>query len=272
MKKLFKNIVVFILSKYNYELVHRGDREINKKNFLSLYNYLEMVIEDGISHEYKTSRKRGNLLYGQLGTQAGEALYIVNALRLTRKINDSAICEFGVAQGQTSCLIANEMLESNDVRTLHLFDSFMGLSKPTKEDELLDDIYQLGSMSAYEGRMSYGKDFVIQKLDALGFEAKKYEVHCGYVNMKFLSLHLPSKVSFAYIDFDLYRPIKDTLDMLSERLVTGSIVMIDDYGFFSSGVEKAVQEHIDEQRKVGNEYELELPSKRIGYFALLHKR
>ena len=63
---------------------------------------------------------------------------------------DGDVCEYGVAQGATSTLIAKTI---NGMKDLFLFDSFEGLPKPSKEDGLKDDIFNLGDMSRYEGTM-----------------------------------------------------------------------------------------------------------------------
>ena len=85
--------------------------------------------------------KKQVLLNQLLGTSIGEAFYILNAINQTKQI-EGDICEFGVAQGSTSALMANEI--SNTNRKIWLFDSFEGLPKPSQEDELIHDIFNLG--------------------------------------------------------------------------------------------------------------------------------
>ena len=43
------------------------------------------------------------------------------------------------------------------------------------------------------------------------------------------------KCSFAFVDFDLYKPILDALNYLSRILVVGGYIVVHDYGYFSSG-------------------------------------
>ena len=66
------------------------------------------------------------------------------------------MCEFGVAEGETSAVIANEIAESK--KSFHLFDSFEGLPKPTAKDKLKDDLFSLGSIEAYAGTMASSED------------------------------------------------------------------------------------------------------------------
>ena len=93
---------------------------------------------------------RYNLMMHLLGTTPGQAFFILHNLH--RSINISGdVAEFGVAQGATSALLAHEIINCD--KRLHLFDSFKGLPKPTENDVLLDDFFELGSMDKYEGTM-----------------------------------------------------------------------------------------------------------------------
>jgi O-methyltransferase len=53
-----------------------------------------------------------------------------------------------------------------------------------------------------------------------------------------MAVPVPDKVCFAYIDFDFCDPIRLVMEFLHERLSRGSVLMVDDYGFFSSGAQK----------------------------------
>lgn len=61
-----------------------------------------------------------------LGTQISEAMYILVFLHRSLEL-DGDVCEFGVAQGATSALLANEIRTTQ--KNLWLFDSFKGLPK-----------------------------------------------------------------------------------------------------------------------------------------------
>ncbi len=78
---------------------------------------------------------------------------------------------------------------------------------------------------------------------------------------------LPSTVSFAYFDMDLYEPTLLSLEWFHAVSRSGAIAIVDDYGFLSSGVESAVNEFL-----VGKEYEVSLPVKSAGHFCQITKR
>ena len=81
---------------------------------------------------------------------------------------DGDVCEFCVAQGETSALIANEISGCLE-KILHLFDSFEGLPKPSDKDKLKDDIFALGNIDKYAGTMKCPEAMVLSRLAAISF-------------------------------------------------------------------------------------------------------
>jgi O-methyltransferase len=182
------------------------------------------------------------MLENLLGTSQHEAQAIISALAEVRDL-PGAVCEFGVAQGRTSALIANEIRDETTV--LHLFDSFQGLPAPGEKDELKDDIFKLGSMAAYAGAMSIPQEHVEEQLRSIGFPRGRVEIHAGFLETTLRRWEeLPARVKFAYLDVDLYEGTKAALAFLDSACRPGSIVIVDDYGYFSSGVKTAVDDFI----------------------------
>jgi hypothetical protein len=185
---------------------------------------------------------RPGLLSALLGTSQDEAQVIIAALAEVRDL-PGAVCEFGVAQGCTSALIANEIRDEATV--LHLFDSFQGLPAPSERDELKDDIFKLGSMAAYQGQMAVAQEHVEAKLRDIGFPRERVEIHAGFVENTLRNLAaLPSVVKMAYVDLDFYDGTKRALEFLDCVCRVGSIVILDDWDYFSSGVKTAADEFI----------------------------
>ena len=54
--------------------------------------------------------------------------------------------------------------------------------------------------------------------------------------------NIPSAISFLRLDTDWYESTKKELEILYNKLVTGGILVIDDYGHFD-GARKAVDEY-----------------------------
>ncbi len=156
------------------------------------------------------------------------------------------ICEFGCSHGASTALFANEIL--NTEKHIWIYDSFEGLSKPTKKDVLIDDIANLGSIENYQGEMAHPKERVLNRLSKVGFPTPRTHIIPGFIEKTAVTGPLPEKIAFAYIDFDFYEPIKIGLDLVKERIHPKGIIMVDDYGYFSEGAKTAVDEFISEQK------------------------
>lgn len=211
----------------------------------------------------KLTDKELDIFSGLLGTETVEGLYILNAIRKTLNVEGN-VCEYGVAQGATSTLIANAIAPTN--KRLYLFDSFSGLPKPTKEDELKDDIFNLGNMEAYEGTMACNPQECLYRLQRAGLVSEKIYMVPGFIEDTIQNT--PDQISFAFVDFDFYQPIKVALDHLHSRLSRRGIIIVDDYDFFSTGVEKAVTEFLADK----DDYIFTVPSKEHGNFCILEKK
>ena len=197
-----------------------------------------------MSHEAVSLRDdlRPGLLANLLGTSQDEAQVIIAALAEVRDL-PGAVCEMGVAQGCTSALMANEIRDEATV--LHLFDSFHGLPAPSERDVLKDDIFHLGNMAAYTGQMAVAQEHVEAQLRAIGFPRERVEIHAGFIETTLRNwAALPSLVKMAYVDLDFHDGTKRALEFLDSSCRVGSIVICDDYNFFSTGVKTAVDEFV----------------------------
>ena len=272
MKKNIRKTANRILSPMGLEISRVGMNNDNQEylSLVKLYSGLVSEIEgyfkEFIDKKYVIEKKRTSLLCKLLGTEISEALYIIKSLKNTQGLYGD-ICEFGIAQGATSALMANEIFPSN--KNIWLFDSFEGLSRPTKEDVLIDDISGLGSMERYEGLMSVGDHSVKNKMKEINFPDDRIKIIPGFICDTIKRDDLPTKVSFAYVDFDFYEPIKLALEFLDITLEENGEIIIDDYGFFSAGAKTAVDEFV--ARHVGK-YEILESYQFAGHFAILKKK
>ncbi len=270
MVKVIKNAIRKILEAFGYELRRSTNRSVPFENFINLAIAYEKCLNDQ-EDLIIPNDIRFKLLARLQGTPPSEAYFIVQALSKCKNVPGD-VCEFGVAQGETSALIANEIALSNNKR-LHLFDSFEGLPKPSDKDKLKDDIFLLGSMNAYAGRMACPEYMVQSRLDAISFPAERYVIHKGFIEQL---IHedktLPNKVCFAYVDFDLYEPIKIALNFLHRVTHSGAIIIVDDYDYFSTGVKTAVDEFIQAKISIGTVYDCLIPDTNYGHFAVLTRK
>jgi hypothetical protein len=263
-----------------YDIISKG-RSVEIDNLRN--NVSESILKDNFkeicnSYEFLFSKYFGEIIKNPerlyfmqrlIGTGPSEAYFIINSLEKTKNV-DGDICEFGVAQGETSSLIANEIKSTK--KLFHLFDSFEGLPKPTEKDILKNDIFNLGSIDAYEGTMKCHEQMVLERMKQLDFPEERYFIHKGFIERLIIKKeNFPNKISFSYLDFDFYEPTKIVLNFLDENMEKDSIIIVDDYDSFSTGAKSAVDEFILEKNKMGKKYEIVIPDKVFGCFVILTK-
>jgi O-methyltransferase len=209
---------------------------------------------------------RTDLLARLLGTGISEAMFLLAELHAA--LGDAGdVCEFGVAQGATSALLANEIRSTTKI--LWLYDSFSGLPKPSPQDQLKDDIFGLGSIEKYEGEMRCDAAEVKARLAQIGFPPARYQLRNGLVEDTLREGTGPAAVCFAYVDFDFYAPIAHALAYLDRHLSPHGRIVVDDYDFFSTGAKTAVDEFVAHH---GGRYELATPPAFAGKFCLLRRQ
>jgi O-methyltransferase len=251
-----------LLKPFGYELRRSTPRRPGALGTSFLVGkYREMVAElHGCYHELvfpelPPCQGRNELLSNLIGTSVSEGMYLIGLLSLSMT-TDGDVCEFGVAQGATSALLANEIRGSK--KELWLFDSFQGLPPSTEKDKLINDIFRLGSIEKYTGTMASPVESVKGRLDDIHFPRDRTHIVAGFIEKTLRSATLPDRVCFAYVDLDFYEPILTTLRFLRQRMPVGGTVVVDDYGFFSAGAKAAVDEFMVE---AAGEFEMTLPLK-----------
>lgn len=278
MKKLLKKIINTTLEPIQLKIITKTEYEnINnkpdlyelaclKEKYIKLIEEFQAFFAEFIVPELSSRDRRVQLIAELLGTGVSEAFYITEFLNRSLEL-EGDVCEFGVAQGATSALLANEMRETE--KKLWLFDSFQGLPKPSEKDVLINDIFDLKSIDSYEGTMACPVDMVKSRLNNISFPFSRVKIVPGFIEETIHSSDLPDKVCFAYIDFDFYKPILTALEFLNTHLTRGGFVIVDDYNFFSSGGKTAIDEFI---QAYPDNYEIIHPHKWAGHFCILQKK
>jgi hypothetical protein len=261
-----KKAVQKILASIGYKI-----ERINNPNPLST-KYKRLIAEMYSGYQFFKFQSLPDVDYTNVelmanldGTQISEAIYILESMQQTSML-DGDICEFGVAQGYTSALLAYNIKDLK--KEIWLFDSFKGLPAPTENDKLKDDIFNLKNIESYQGTMKHSQQLVLNNLKSVNFSLNRVNIIDGFIEDTISTAKLPSQVSFAYVDFDFYNPIKVALDFLDGVLVSNGIILVDDYDFFSEGAKIAVDEFYSARKET---YSIVIPPKSIGRFAVLKK-
>ncbi|MDX3375319.1 macrocin O-methyltransferase [Streptomyces sp. ME02-6991-2A] len=158
------------------------------------------------------------------------------------------IVECGVWRGGSMQACARTLLSvGEDERELYLFDTYEGMTPPTAEDLRRD------GRPAQELLDAQGKDRPIWAVASLedvqaGFENVPYpkeRVH--YVQGRVedtVPEQAPEQIAILRLDTDWYASTKHELEHLYSRLVSGGVLLIDDYGYWQ-GSRQAVDEFLD---------------------------
>ena len=149
-----------------------------------------------------------------------------------------AYVECGVWRGGSMMAIAQALLECRmRDHELYLFDTFEGWPEPTAEDGTL--VHQ----TWHEDRAAWSPvpiEVVQANLAATGYPSERLHYVAGRVEDT-LPEKAPDTISLLRLDTDFYQSTKHELATLYPRLVSGGVLIIDDYGYYE-GSRRAVDE------------------------------
>lgn len=159
-----------------------------------------------------------------------------------------SLVECGTWKGGAAAMMALAHRESGEPhRNLHLFDSFEGLPEPDRAHDG-DMAAQYAGARASGTLRSIGKcvgtlDDNRQAVNAIaGYPSALTHFHIGWFQDTLPTLSVPfGDIALLRIDGDWYESTRICLDVLFPKVVSGGIVVIDDYGKWS-GCRKAVDE------------------------------
>jgi hypothetical protein len=163
------------------------------------------------------------------------------------------VVECGVWKGGSMMAVAKTLIESNDTtRTLHLFDTFDGMSEPTALDK---DIMGADAARLLQERnkdtndpvWAYAPlDLVKRALGTTGYDANRINYVQGKVEDT-LPAHAPARIALLRLDTDWYESTYHELVHLYPRLTVGGVLIIDDYGHWA-GARRAVDQFVEERK------------------------
>jgi hypothetical protein len=169
--------------------------------------------------------------------------YIVNS-----KINGDFV-ECGVWKGGSAMLMALTLIELKETeRNIYLYDTFEGMSEPTKADHLLSD------SSVHATAILKNKEIfrAISPLD----EVKSNMYSTNYPSERICFVKgkvedtipgtLPSEIALLRLDTDWYESTIHELIHLYPVLTKKGVLILDDYGYWA-GHKKAVDEYFDKK-------------------------
>jgi len=135
--------------------------------------------------------------------------------------------EAGIYHGSTSWFICEALRGTG--KTHHAFDSFEGLAEPGGAD---GQFWRRGDMLASE-------ELARERLSPY-----PAEIHKGWIPACFEKASIEA-LCFAHIDVDLYAPTLEAMRFFYPLMVSGGVIVCDDYGFTTCpGAKRAVDEYM----------------------------
>jgi hypothetical protein len=230
-----KLLIKSLLQKAGFEIV----RKDSMKSFPPDFDEIHCKIIDRVSPYTMTGKERIHAL--------------INATRyIIENDIEGDFVECGVWKGGSMMAIAHTLKHfQSDDRDLYLFDTFEGMSNPTKNDVDFSgmDAKTLLDKSEEEKNTSHiwcysTLDEVKNNLAKTGYRRDKISFVQGKVEDTIPNT-APNKIALLRLDTDWYESTKHELIHLYPRVVNGGVIIIDDYGYWQ-GCRKAVDEYIRE--------------------------
>lgn len=149
---------------------------------------------------------------------------------------DGNVAEAGVYRGGTAKLILLTLSRHAPGKTLHLFDTFCGI--PRGDSEI--DPHVLG------GEMGDTSEDIVRSFLGAG---ASYRIHKGLFKDTLAEVS-DKKFCLVHVDADAYESTLQCCEFFYDRMVTGSVLVFDDYGFSLPGVKRAVDDFFSGRAEV----------------------
>lgn len=157
------------------------------------------------------------------------------------------LVECGVWRGGSMMAAALSLLELGERRTLHLFDTFEGMTPPTAIDRDLSGTAAARLLAA-EDRRTGGNwcwsplEEVQANLRSTGYPEDLVRFVPGRVE-ETIPAQAPRDIALLRLDTDWYESTRHEMEQLFPRLARGGVLIIDDYGHWQ-GARRAVDEYL----------------------------
>ena len=169
---------------------------------------------------------------------------------------EGVIIECGVDSGNFEYIWINELMKNNAVRDIYLYDTFGGLVEPSKFDYTCkgavlysmnkDDVYNTWKSNIIDKKTNgwcyTPLEKVQDRLNSTGYSQSNLHYIVGDV-METLKdkTKIPEKIAILRLDTDWYESSKYELEQMYDNVVTGGVIIFDDY-YHWDGQRRAIDE------------------------------
>jgi len=174
---------------------------------------------------------------------------------------EGALVECGVEEGNFQAVWITELMRRNETRDIYMFDTFGGLTRPGANDYTSSDtpFYKMTNEMVVEEWSKYkvsddinnwcycSLERVQARLNEFNYDSSKLHYVVGDV-MSTLNdgANIPEKIAILRLDTDWYETSKFELEKLYDKVVTGGVIVFDDY-YHWAGQRKATDEFFAER-------------------------
>ena len=220
---------------------------------------------------------RVELLAELESTPVSQALWMIRHLHVAADVPGD-VCVFGVGKGAAAALLANELRDCD--RELWLYDTFerpaeRGVPRaiPQQPSVAVGALLGVGHSvadRADRAERPFGQNVreVRARLDDVGFPETRTHIIAGELDEEVTRDRVPDRICLALVDGSLHDPTRIALGLLHDHLPIGGAVVVDGYGWFTTGAKAAVDRFAERH---ADQYELTFPHRFAGQFALLRR-
>lgn len=233
---------------------------INKivENLLSLFKLKLIKISNAQDFPVEAEEEIKKFINysNQFSMTGKDKMYLLTQAILSVKNNnlEGDFVESGVWKGGNILLysLLNDFYKLK--KTIFAYDTFDGMTPPQDID-----VTHNGTSAQLLMKITKKKDGKknVHCFSSLDLVKKSILKYSNLNNIKFIEgavektlsfeKNLPKKISILRLDTDFYSSTKKELEILYPRLVSGGVLIIDDYGYWR-GVRQAVDEHFDKKK------------------------
>jgi len=158
------------------------------------------------------------------------------------------IVEIGVWKGGSIASMLLTLLKNNNVsKKIHLYDTFSGMTPHTEKDFDLKGRTASDLINSDPFWLCVAElDEVKNNISKIGYPEDLIFYHKGDICK---TNFIPDKICFLRLDTDWYESTKCELEKFYDSVVSGGVIMIDDYGHWQ-GCRKAVDEFLSDNPNI----------------------
>jgi O-methyltransferase len=178
------------------------------------------------------------------GTICTKLVHLLGQLEIVLSSGiEGEVVELGCHFGGSSIFIRAMLDAFGSTKQFHVYDSWLGVPKPTDPDLNTDQPFSEGACATYQG--SLVENFEVRNLEVP-------VIHSGWFS-EIPDDEYPSKIAFAFLDGDMYTSTYEGLSKIYSKVSLGGRIVLDDYGwgrtpgvrlacsYFLQGKEEVVQ-------------------------------